>query len=219
MRMAKAAQAKAAAGGGSSPEAEGISGVAVRIDPPALVNINVTLVGLTPLISHNFSNKSRREMLEKQQKKTAKARAVRDPEQEFLDSLYVIDPNLPVEDRYGFPCAGFKGCAVSACRNLAGIPMTLVRGAFHVMGNLVPIQYERLDMREDVIRLNGRTADLRYRGEFHGWRVTLPIRLNIGVVSAEQLLSLYETAGFAVGIGDYRPEKSGVSGMFEVARD
>ena len=209
--MGKAAATQAAVAESASP-------IVAVITRPNLSIMEVPLVGISSLLSHNFSNKSRKEMLDKQQKKGGKVREVRDPEREFLDSLYVIDPALPIADRYGFPSAAFKNAAVSACRNLHGIPMTLARGAFHVMRDLTPIAYERLVCREDVVRVGMGAADLRYRGEFQGWSAVLKIRINLGVMSYEQLLNLLEAAGFAVGVGDWRTEKDGQFGQFEVVR-
>ena len=37
-------------------------------------------------------------------------------------------------------------------------------------------------------------------------------------LSPEQMLNLFETAGFAVGVGEWRPERDGRNGLFHVAR-
>ncbi len=41
--------------------------------------------------------------------------------------------------------------------------------------------------------------------------------LNSGAISAEQIANLLNTAGFGVGIGEWRPEKNGSYGRFHVA--
>lgn len=41
---------------------------------------------------------------------------------------------------------------------------------------------------------------------------------NANVLSAEQVIGLFEAGGFGVGIGDWRPERDGVHGRFHVAR-
>jgi hypothetical protein len=62
------------------------------------------------------------------------------------------------------------------------------------------------------------TADLRYRGEFSPWKATLTVKYNANLMSAEQVVNLFETAGFAVGVGEWRPERDGPYGRFHVAK-
>lgn len=183
----------------------------VTIPSPDLRRIDIGLVGLSPLICHRFSEKSRKAMLDKQQKKASKGREAKDPHANYLASLYP----LPDGSGYGFPSVAFKAAAVRAGTDV-GLKMTDLRRAFHIEGELVPIQGEPR-MREDVVRLNGRTADLRYRGEFPEWRTVLPVVYNASVISEEQLLNLLQYAGFGVGCGEWRPEKSGSFGMFRLA--
>jgi len=71
-------------------------------------------------------------------------------------------------------------------------------------------------MREDMVRVGMGTADIRYRGEFKKWAVELLIRHNARVLSAEQVANLFNTAGFAIGVGEWRPQRDGSFGMFHV---
>jgi hypothetical protein len=73
-------------------------------------------------------------------------------------------------------------------------------------------------MREDMVRVGMGTADIRHRAEFETWGAMLRVQHNANVLSAEQVISLFEAGGFGVGIGDWRPEKDGVNGRFHVAR-
>lgn len=186
-----------------------------KIDLPAL-NIQafeLTLVGDSPLICHAWSHKAKQQMLEKQMKKAATAKAAKDPEQDYLDSLY---PHP--EGGYGFPAVAFKSAAVSACRALdKTITMVQARGAFHIIGELVKIDGEPRP-REDMVRVGMGTADIRFRGEFPEWKTTFLVRYNASVLQAEQIINLFNHAGFHVGVGENRPEKSGNGfGMFHVA--
>lgn len=63
------------------------------------------------------------------------------------------------------------------------------------------------------------TADIRYRPEFKHWRVKLPIKYNADKISLEQLVNLFNLAGFGVGVGEWRPEKDGQYGMFHVVTE
>ena len=72
-------------------------------------------------------------------------------------------------------------------------------------------------MREDVCRVGMGTADLRYRGQFDPWGVKVRVEINTAVISAEQVVNLFALAGFAVGVGEWRPERNGEYGRFRVA--
>lgn len=187
---------------------------AVTIPAMNVEIFRLNIRGTSPLICHKFSNKAKEMMLTpKDRRVTTAKREPRDPEQLFRDSLYPLPDK---RNAYGFPASGFKKAAVSACRQIDGINMTFVRGAFFVMGDLVEI-LGKPTMREDIVRLNGQSADVRYRGEFKEWSAQLTIRYNKGSISKEQIINLLNIAGFAVGVGEWRPERNGAYGMFEVA--
>lgn len=174
-------------------------------------HMEVTLIGDSPLICHKWSEKAKKEMLDKQMKKAKSARAAKDPEADFKASLY----EMP-DGSYGFPCVAFKSAAVGACRFSEGIKMTEARGAFHIVGELAKIDGEPT-MREDMVRVGMGSADIRHRGEFKTWRVTLLVSYNASAFSPEQIINLLNIAGFGVGVGEWRPEKDGSYGRFHVA--
>lgn len=60
------------------------------------------------------------------------------------------------------------------------------------------------------------TADIRYRGEFPEWSTEITLRYNANVLSPEQVANLFNVAGFAVGVGEWRPQRDGSFGMFHV---
>ena len=61
------------------------------------------------------------------------------------------------------------------------------------------------------------TADIRYRGQFPHWWVAVTVRFNANVLSAAQIVNLFNTAGFGVGVGEWRMERDGQFGCFRVA--
>ena len=173
----------------------------------------IFLISDSPLISHRWSEKSKKEIRDKQQKKAKKARDVRDPEAEFNDSLYHFEGG-----GYGFPAVAFKAAAVNACSHVDGITKVHARGAFHIMCELIKIEGDEPIQREDMVRVGMGVADLRYRGEFKKWHCKVPIRYNANVLSLEQITNIFDTAGFSTGVGEWRPQKNGDYGMFHVAR-
>lgn len=181
----------------------------IVIPKPDICTIEIPLRGVTPLICHRWSEKAKKEMRDKQTKKASAGKQAKDPQQDFEESLY----HHP-EGGYGFPSVAFKSAAVRAAKQV-GMAMTDARVAFHVMGELVKIEGEPT-MREDMVRLNGQTADIRYRGEFRDWSAKPMISFNANMISAEQIANLFQIAGFSVGVGEWRPERNGQFGRFEI---
>lgn len=72
------------------------------------------------------------------------------------------------------------------------------------------------EMREDMVRIGMGTADIRYRAQYVNWRCNLLVRYNANVLSSQQVVNLFNTAGFAVGVGEWRQEKNGEYGSFRV---
>jgi hypothetical protein len=174
---------------------------------------------MTPAIVNQFSKKAQQMMLDKQMKKAGTGKEAKDPLQQFEDSLYKFADGK----RTGFPAVGFKAAMVRAGKQL-GFTMTDLRGRFYVMadeGDLIEIKGEP-HIRQDMVRLATGVADVRFRGEYSaGWTAEIKIRYYKNAISAEQLAQLLQLAGFACGIGEWRPEKSnsGMFGLFELVTE
>lgn len=192
----------------------------LKVPAMDLRDIQVTLVGTTPLIVHAWSEKAKRLMLDAQQKKGRQKKEAKSPESDFKDSLYYVkrDPDV-----YGFPVIAFKAATADTWAHLEGLKKGIIRGSYHIIngiptnqGDLVELKYDGLRMREDMVRIGMGVADLRYRGEFSNWSVKLLCRYNARVMSAEQLLTVFDAAGFAIGVGEWRSARDGSFGMFRV---
>lgn len=187
--------------------------VGITLPPMSLQTIKLTVIGDSALICHAWSAKAKKQMLDKQMKKAVEKRAAKDPERDYEESLYHYPGG-----GFGFPAVGFKAAMVSACRFADGVKMTELRGALHIIGDMVKIEGEPRP-REDMVRVGMGVADIRYRGEFPKWRAQLTITFNASVISAEQIANLLNIAGFGVGVGEWRPERNGSFGRFHVASD
>jgi hypothetical protein len=170
----------------------------------------LTLVGDTPLITNKFSEKAKQQMRDKQQGRANAGRAKKDPEADFRGSLY----GHP-EGGYGFPAIAFKAAAVDAATCTGSIPKTVVRRAFHIDCELVKIDGTPT-IREDTVKVGMGTTDLRYRGEFLTWSTTFKVSCNPNVLSIEQIVNLFNIAGFSTGVGEWRVERDGNFGRFHV---
>ncbi len=183
----------------------------IKLPRPKIERMVIKVIGDSPLIVNKWSEKAKKQIRDKQQKKATMGREAKDPQADYEASLH-----HDADNDYAFPAIAFKCAAVTACSQIPGITKVFARGAFHVIGEYVKIQGEP-SMREDMVKVGMGVADIRYRGEFKEWSAEIPIAFNAGVISKEQLLNLFQLAGFAVGVGEWRPERDGSYGMFRIA--
>lgn len=214
--------------------------IAIELPRLNIQTLELPLIGDTPLICHAWSEKAKKQIRDKQTGKATAGKTKKEPEQDFIESLYAMhDGDVKVENGYlvggkwGFPVIGFKAAAVTACTSIGAITKVAARQAFHVFGDMrssysgntpasgefVQIQGSNPRMREDMVRVGMGTADIRYRGEFSPWFCMLTVKFNANVMSAEQIANLFNTAGFGVGVGEWRSEKDGRNGLFHVGTD
>ena len=191
--------------------------IQINIPRPNIQLLTIRIKGTAPLIFHKWSEKAKKMMLDKQMKVANKGREIRNPEQEYKDSYYYNS-----ENKISIPAISIKQAMVGAARNIEGVTMTLLRGAIFVVGDkdgLIPLTYKEERMRTDTVTVGMRGADLRFRGEVIDWETKFVIKYNADVLSAAQVINLLAIAGFACGIGEWRPEKNGDKGTFEVVSE
>lgn len=196
----------------------------IQIDKIAAETLLVPIVGTSPLIVHNFSEKSKRQMLDAQQGKK-NLKQVRDPQAEYEAAFYRI-ANEDGIDGYGFPVTAFKAATVGAARFYGKtVKMTELRQFMFMRGILTKADPQQLfeikgepHMREDIVRLGGmsRSADLRYRPEFSDWSTVLTVTYVTSSLSRSSVLSLIDAGGLGIGVGEWRPEKRGEFGTFQI---
>lgn len=216
-----------------------------KIDPLEFDYAILQILGVRPLIVHAWDPKVQSEMLAKQMKLPVKSNKQRErnPQAEFEAALYRIPEDLG--GGYGVPAAAFKQSFVDACRH-TGLKMTETQGAFHVRGieveqppvvlqdkngndidvgeksmEIIPIYGSQPTMRMDMVRLEGGSADMRFRPQFKTWYCLVPVQIAKGSMTVQQVTDLANRAGFHCGICEWRPfskkSKNGSYGMYKVA--
>lgn len=191
----------------------------IQITRVARETILVPIIGTAPLIVSRFSEKAKRAMLDKQQGRTT-LKEKRDPQTEYEASLYQLG------EGYGFPAVGFKKATIGGARYYGKkLTMTELRQYLFFGGETSPTESQMLvriqgepKLREDYVRLAGanRSADLRYRGEFAEWNAVLKILYVKTCISRDSVLSLVEAGGMGVGVGEWRPERNGEFGTYQL---
>jgi hypothetical protein len=207
----------------------------IEIRPIEVKKTTIRIVGDTPLIMHAWSEKAKREMLQKQMKATkTSAREAKNPVEDFIRSMYWLTP-MPEEfteeafesaivngARFCFPVTAIKQAAISAAYRMGWTKDKMsMRGAFFIDSDenqMVEIFSDPPIIREDMVKVGMGTADIRFRGEFRNWYADLTISYNSnGQYSLEQILNVINAGGYVCGIGEWRPERDGQYGMFHVA--
>ncbi len=191
----------------------------------------VWLVGDTPLITHAWSEKARREMLSKQVKATKGGKEARDPQADFVSSLYDMG-----DGSYGFPAMGVKNCILSAAHKDKGIARSNVMASLWIDAEmirtrpalagavcdmpLVRIHGTEPEMREDMVKIGSglsKIANLAYRAQFTSWAMRVTGRFNSTTITPEALAFLIQEAGMSSGLGEWRNERRGMFGAFHLA--
>lgn len=182
--------------------------------------------GLTPLIMHRFSEKSRKQMEDKQGNKAQGQKAARDPEQEWRDACYIVPGQENADDwkpgKYFMPGSAFKHVflyGVAQMQDTKALPKTLATGWLFIQNDPI-LDFSSVSLRQDTGRIGQGTTTLIYRPQFNDWAVDLLIDYNANTISIEQIVALFDLGGFSGGIGDWRPSapknKSGSFGRFRV---
>lgn len=180
--------------------------------------IKVPIVGLTPLIPHKWSEKSLRQMRDKQYgAKVRAAREPKNPEEEAEDSCYWLSPGKP-----GMPAVAFKAAIVDATRFFDGLTIVMSKQLFFVSGEGIE-QLVAIDgvpvIFESTPRNASGTPDLRYRMKIFPWSAILEISYLPQQIDPQSVVTLVDAAGRG-GVGDWRPSapksKTGIHGCWRV---
>lgn len=181
--------------------------------------MRVPIIGTAPLLVHRFSEKSKRQMLEAMQGKKS-PKAPKDPAAECDAARYRF-----ADGADGFPAIAFKAATIGGARFYSGVTMTALRQYLFFDGDLgvdgqklVKIDGE-WSMREDVVRVGQGGTDLRYRPEYTNWSAVLDVRYVTSMLTQDSVLSLIGAGGMGVGVGEWRPEKKGDFGTYDIAGD
>lgn len=188
----------------------------IEISKIAAETMLVPIVGTTPLIVHRFSEKAKRQMLDNMQGRKSPKEA-KDPSAEYEAAFYRLK-----DGGFGFPSIAFKSATVGGARFYHGVTMTALKQFMFIRGEVGDDGrcLTRIDgepkMREDVVTVGRSGSDLRYRPEFSEWRTTLEVTYVTSALTRNSVLSLIDAGGMGVGVGEWRPEKDGDFGTYQV---
>lgn len=189
----------------------------VEIKDFKIRQVTIPIRGISPLIIHNFDQKITQEMEAKQQGKAkTEKHKIRVPESDFEGAKHKSPLGFD-----GFPAGGFKKALIRGAK-MTGLVMKDTQMSFFVKADCEETQLVKIDgdcrMRTDMVRVGMGSADIRYRPEYLNWSANLVIEYNEGLISLDQIFQMIMAAGYGCGIGDWRPERGGGYGRFELVK-
>jgi hypothetical protein len=181
----------------------------LEIPMPKRRNMIIEIRGVTPLLSARITEQD-----------LLKLQKVQIPVDEQWTQQQVFEGRVyrDEEGRAGFPGGALQKAMIDAGRSV-GKPMTVLKQIFTINEVLLPILESVPVLRTDTARNPNAKGALviAIRAQYQRpWSMLVPIRYNANLAGEKDILALLNTAGFAVGIGAWRPEKNGLFGQFEV---
>lgn len=194
------------------------SKILVAIEPIRLDTIQIPIRGTATLVMDRFTEEAKNQIVTKETgvSKSNKKRT-RDLKKETLDAIHYTSTGC-----IGFPVAGFKK-GMMECTSFVGdksFSKKLVSGAVRIVNGdngCVPIKFKKQD-----VWVHNIGNHIKFSPQFHDWSCVLEIQYDKNNISAQDITTLLNYAGFYVGIGMDRPKGkmggSGCHGTYEVVK-
>jgi len=176
--------------------------------------------GLTPMILHGRGP----HIIQKKQGGVGPVKNVIPTVEEMFRRA--IDPYLAPgstknKPKIRVPAVWFKEMLVHVVgRHTQSIKLNTAGGVFQIMEDWVPLKHSKVYPRKDLASVPPKSNKLVQicRGQIDKWSCSFTVRYNMGFLDETGLATLVETAGFANGLGDWRPQKDGTYGQFQLKR-
>lgn len=193
--------------------------VSVEVVEFSIRQVTIPITGISPLIIHAWSEKSKKMIADKQAGKAKnKKHEIRDPEADYQAAKHIAKDGWE-----GIPAAAIKAAMIRGAK-MVGMVMKDTQAAFFVNADCESTQLIRIhgesQMRTDMVRVGMGAADIRYRPEYLEWYLELNIDFNEGMISIDQLHQIVKAAGYGNGLGEMRPEKGKFNyGRFKLSNE
>ena len=187
----------------------------------------IKIKGKTPIIMHNGAagldprspaNLEKKEIARKKGSNRTATDDARLAELECQTSLWLNEKGSPT-----IPAAAIRATIEKGARKLKQGPQVregLIVDSIDVfhydesLGNDIQALGKSVQFSVGVVIQRSRI--LRTRAKFDEWGLTFTLEIDPELVDQEQLETWLDIAGRRVGLGDWRPDKSGHYGRFEV---
>jgi hypothetical protein len=185
----------------------------VVIEPPNFKRVVATIIGDAPYVQHKFSEKSRKQIMDKQALGSVGTKGKKKEPRDF-DLMYHDAMYISTEGWNGIPASCFRNAMVSACK-IVGFHMSKGKLAIFVEADgydangtpLVKITKGEPHRHDDYGRIYNGNIDVNVRPMWKpGWEANVRIRFDADMFSQEDIANLLARAGMQVGVGEGRPD-------------
>jgi len=179
--------------------------IEVALQPISVGDIIVKIKGTSDLIMDRFPDQAKRDILAKQAGiSKSNKKKVRDVKAETRDAVHITSSG-----KIGFPSFAWKKGMMEATSFVGDkfFSKKLVSGAIKITNmedGLIPIQFKKQYVLEHSIG-----ANTKFSPAFKDWSCELHIRFDKNNITAQDITTLLNYAGFYSGIGSWRPKGSG----------
>lgn len=183
--------------------------------------IDISIIGLTPLIFNAVSLKAMQALLlpERKTRSQQAASLKHDPLQEYRDSVYRTRDEENSLTRLQFPAPACKGVLRECAVDLpSSITKAQVGRLTWVEGYRVPV-WGVPQLIMSVVRNSdiNRVPDIRTRAILPEWAIQVRVKYIRPMITEKLLSALLQFGGMTIGLGDWRQQKgSGSHGQFEL---
>lgn len=183
------------------------------IQRPNIFSVCLEVIGITPLIQNCFNQKAIEEMLRKHMGLSTQR------EKKIPMQCVELATIRNAKGEVCIPTTAFKKAMLAASTTVKGLKKTQLRIGIFIEGSAIPIKFSRMVPQMDMVRLSGmsHTPDVRFRPRFEDWSARMTIQFSESI-PVQTVVDLLNRAG-SVGVGEWRPEKDGPYGQFEVTRN
>ncbi len=211
----------------NTPAADGTRVVSIK--PPNFGIARFHVRGVSPLVIHRFSAKTKAQMKLKMETGKA-ASSKRNREAKSTDELYEEARYRSAEGWDGFNASSIRAAMISACR-LVNFKMTLAKLSVFTEADGVDALEPQIPLirilgeptkQEDMARVETGQPYVTVRAAYHHWKAVIRIRFDADQFTTADVTNLIMRVGLQVGIGEGRPDSKNSAGMgwglFEIER-
>lgn len=188
----------------------------IIIRQPEEASLMLEVSGTAPLIQNCFGQKTVEQMLRKHMGLPC-PKELKVPRQ-CIENATIRNLN----GRVSIPPVAFKLGMLTAVGNLGdkSLKKTSLRTGLYIVGGSLPITSGTMIPRMDMVRTAGmnRTPDVRFRPSFPDWKCRMELTFDPTVIKPQTVVDLLNRAG-RVGVGEWRPERNGTFGTYQVTRN
>jgi hypothetical protein len=183
----------------------------IKIQPLPFKQINIRIVGITPLLMNKPSDETLRLLAEGATKTRGQKSKIRDLEKEAKEKIHLNE-----KGETSYPSSGFLGAIVEAAPYVEGLNKKLLKGALIFEEKLIPIKFSKQDILKGWSKAGsiGSAITPNWRPQFHDWSCVLSFSFNEKQISLDQIANAIQIAGMQIGIGSWSPQHSGTYGRF-----